>query len=80
MLPLSEDLLFVWEPADLVMSWHAPRLPKREGENNFSLKSCDESENFDFKEGLYYGAGYFFEGVQGFYGENRKLHNCSIIN
>ena len=25
MLSLSEGLLFVWEPADLVISWHVPQ-------------------------------------------------------
>ena len=38
MLSLSEDLLFVWEAADLIMSWHAPRLPKWD-EKNFSKKT-----------------------------------------
>ena len=28
MQSLSENFLFVWESADLVMSWHAPCLPK----------------------------------------------------
>ena len=28
MLSLSEDLLFVWEPTNLLMSWHVPDLPK----------------------------------------------------
>ena len=28
MFSLSENVMFAWEPADLVMSWHAPRLPK----------------------------------------------------
>ena len=32
MLSLSEGLLFVWEPVDLVMSWHVPHLPKWSGE------------------------------------------------
>ena len=39
MLSFFEDLLFVWEPADLGMSWHAPYPPKwAEGEKNFSKK------------------------------------------
>ena len=54
-------MLFVWEPADLVMSWHEPYLLKCGGEKNFSKKSCDGLKKFDFKEGLYYGAGTFFE-------------------
>ena len=37
MLSLSKDLLIVWEPADLVISCHAPRLPKW-GEKNFSKR------------------------------------------
>ena len=28
MLSLPEGLLFVWEPADLVMSWHVADHPK----------------------------------------------------
>ena len=37
---MSEDLLFAWEPADLVMSWHASRFPKwGGGEKNFSKES-----------------------------------------
>ena len=32
-------MLFVWKPADLGMSWHAPYPPKwAEGEKNFSKK------------------------------------------
>ena len=59
MLSLSEDFLFVWEPTYLVMSWHAPSLPKWKGggEKNFSKKSCGGSEHFDFKEGFCYGTG-----------------------
>ena len=33
MLLLPENLLFVWEPIDLVMSWHASLLPKKGMEN-----------------------------------------------
>ena len=33
MLSLSEGLLFVWEPADLLMSWHVSHLPKWLGES-----------------------------------------------
>ena len=51
------------------------------GEKNFTEKSCGGSGNFDFKERFYYGVTYFFEGrLQGIFGENRKLHNCNIIN
>ena len=51
------------------------------GEKNFGKKPCGGSENFDFKEGLYYGLTQFFErGLQGIFGENRKLYNCCIIN
>ena len=67
-LSLSEGLLFVLESADLVMSWHVHDLPKWlgvGGEKSFSKKSCGWSENFDLKEGFYYGAGQFFEGVTG---------------
>ena len=37
MLSLSDDLSFVLEPADLLASWDAPRLPKW-GEKNFSKR------------------------------------------
>ena len=57
MFSLSENVMFAWEPADLVMSWHAPRLPKWwGGGEKFIEKSSGGSENVDFKEGLYYGA------------------------
>ena len=28
MLLLSEDLLFIWEPVNLLMSWHVPHFPE----------------------------------------------------
>ena len=60
MLSLSVGLLFVWEPANLVMSWQVPDLRKwlRVGARKiFSKKSCGGSENFGLKEGFYYGVG-----------------------
>ena len=81
MLSLSEDLLFVWEPTDLVTSWHAHRLAKW-GEKSFSKKSVvvDQkilvSKRCCIRSGLIFGKRY----IQGIFGENRKFHNCIIIN
>ena len=85
MLSLSEDLLFVWEPAYLVMSWHVPRLPKL-GVRGWGwrarkiLVKNSGSENFDFKEGCIMGRVKFLKGIQEIFGEHRKLHNCSVRN
>ena len=60
MLSLSESFLFVWEPADLLMPWHVFHLPKWSGGGGRKIlvkKPCGGSENFDHKEGLYYGVG-----------------------
>ena len=82
MLSWSEDLLFAWEPALKCHGMHLVFLNGSGGSRkNFNKKSCGKSENFDFEEGLYYGVDSFFEGkLQGIFGENRKLHNCSIVN
>ena len=82
MLSLSEDLLFVWE---LALKCHGMHLVSLNGSGgggkNFNKKSCGKSENFHFEEGLYYGVDSFFKGkLQGIFGENRKLHNCSTVN
>ena len=77
---ISENLLFVWEPFDLVMSWHAPRLPKWRGKD-FSKKSVVRS--FDYvvisKRGCIIGCVNFLKGLQRIFRENRKMHNCIII-
>ena len=76
MLSLSEDLLFVWEPAYLVMSWHAPCLPKwKGGGRNLVLgqKILTSSRGSVMEQVT------FLKGVQGIFGENKKLHNCSVM-
>ena len=50
------------------------------GKKNFSKKSCGGSESFDHKEGFAMEQVNFLKGLQGVFGENRKLHNCNIIN
>ena len=87
MLPLSEDLLFVWEPAYLVMSWHAPCLPKWKwvggggGERKISVKNLVVGQKILIsKKGSVMGQVNFLKGVQAIFGENRKLHNCSVMN
>ena len=76
MLSLS-GLLFVWETADLVMSWHVPHLPKwlRGGVREVFVKSLVVDQKI-----LILKRGLIMEGLQGLSGENRTLHNCSIIN
>ena len=74
MLSFSEDLLFVWEPADLIMSWHAPRLPKWD-EKNFSKKTVALGQNILISESVLCGRLIFWRWYR-----DRKLHDCSIIN
>ena len=50
------------------------------GEKNVNKKSCGGSENFDLKGGSVMEQVNFLKGLQGVFGENRKLHNCIIIN
>ena len=80
MLSLSEDILFVWEPADLVMSWHAPQFPKWE-EKNYSKKPVLVSQKtLISKRGCVMGLANFFKGQDEIYKANRKLHKCIIMN
>ena len=80
MLLLSEDLLFVWEPADLVMFWHAPHFPKW-GEKNFSKKTVVVDQKIlILKRACIIGWVNFLKGVQGIFKENRKLHICIITS
>ena len=78
MLSCFEDLLFVWEPADLAMSWHLHSIILKTGEKNFSKKSVVAGQKiFYLKEGKTVD---FLKGVQVIFGENRTLHICNIIN
>ena len=65
MLSLSEDLLFVWEPSDLVMSWYTPRLPKWvEGDIYLSKKSVVMGQKIMISErGCIIGWITFLEGA-----------------
>ena len=76
---MSENLLFVWEPFDLVMSWHAPRLPKWRGKDfsKSAVRSCDCV--VISKRGCIIGCVNFLKVLQRIFGENSKLHNCIII-
>ena len=71
MLSLS-GLLFVWEPADLVMPWHVPHLPKwlRGRARKVFLKSLVVDPKI-----LNLKRGGIMKRLQGLFGENRKLHN-----
>ena len=81
MLSLYEDLSVVWEPAYLIMSWHVPCLPKWKGGRNISVKNFAVGQKiFILKSGSIMWQVNFLKGVQGIFGENRKLHNCSVIN
>ena len=56
MQSLSKNFSSVTEPVALAKSCLAPGLPKWGwgGESeNFRKRSCGESQNFDFKKGLY---------------------------
>ena len=60
MLSLSEGLSFVWEPADLLMSWHGFHLPKwsQRGVRKILVKNLVVGQKIlIIKKGLYYGAG-----------------------
>ena len=68
MLSLSEDLLFVWEPVDLIMSWHAPCLLKGE-RKNFNKKSIAKGQKILVLErGCIRGRFKFLQEVQGISG------------
>ena len=77
MLSLPEDILFVWELADLVMSWHA----HHNGRRKIIVKNVLMSQKtLISKRGCVMGLVNFFKGQEGIYKANRKLHNCIIIN
>ena len=68
------------------MSLHALRLPKwGEGwgrEKYFTKKTSDRvgQKMLISKRGCIMGQVNILKGVQGIFGENRKLHNCCVIN
>ena len=83
MLLLSEGLLFVWESADLVMSWHLPDLVKWLGvglRRNLIKNLVVGGKILILKRGSIMEWVNFLKGLQGVFRENRKLHSCSIIN
>ena len=83
MLSLSVGLLFVWEPANLVMSWQVPDLRKwlRVGARKILVKNLVVGQKIlVLKKGSIMEWVNFLKGLQEVFGEKRKLHNCSIIN
>ena len=83
MLSLSEGFLFVWEPADLLMPWHVFLLPKWSGGGcrKILVKSLVVGQKIlIIKRSCIMEWVKILKGLQGVSGENRKLHNCSIIN
>ena len=53
---MPNNLLFVWEPADLITLWHAPL--KMKEENIYKTICFESSENFDFREELFLLEGF----------------------
>ena len=49
-------------------------------ERNFSKKSWVGQKNLISKRGSVMGQANFLKGVQGIFGENRKLHKRSVMN
>ena len=66
MLSLSEDLLFVWEPVDFIMSWHAPCLLKGESLNKKSIAKGQKI--LVLERGCIRGRFKFLQEVQGISG------------
>ena len=82
MLSLSEGLLFVWEPAYLVISWHEPCLPKwKGGGRKISVRNLVVAQKILIsRRDSVMGQVNFLKRVQRLFGENRKLYNCSVMN
>ena len=83
MLSLSEGFLFVWEPVDLLMPWHVFHLPKWSGGGGrkILIKNLVVGQKIlIIKRDCNMEWVKILKGLQGVFGENRKLHNCSIIN
>lgn len=70
---MPNNLLFIWEPVDLITLWHAPL--KMKEENIYKTICFESSENFWFQRGVI-----FIGRVQRINGENIKLYNLSIVN
>ena len=67
----------------MVMSWHVPDLPKwlRVGARKTLVKNLVVGQKIlILKRGSIMEWVNFLKGLQGVVGENRKLHNSSIIN
>ena len=82
MLPLPEDLLFVCELAYLLMSWHVFHLSKWLGGvvRKILVKNFVVGDKIlIIKRGCIMDQVNFLKGLQGVFGEKRKLHNLSII-
>ena len=83
MLSLCEGLLFVWKPADLPISWHVSHIPKwLEGAaRKILVKNIAVGQKvLIIKRSCIVEQDNYLKGFQGVFGENTKLHNCSIIN
>ena len=51
------------------------------GNKNFSKKSVEVGQKIMISDrGCIIGQVNYLEGIQGIFGEYRKLHNCSIMN
>ena len=77
MLSLSKGLLFVWEPTDLVMSWHVPDLPKWFGleARKILVKNLMVGQTIlILKWGSVMERVNFLKRLQGVFRKNRKLH------
>ena len=74
MLSLSESLLFVWEPAYLVVSWQVPYLPKwsRRGTRKSLVKNLASGQKIlILKRVCIMEWVNFLKGLQRVFGENR---------
>ena len=74
MLSLPEGLLFAWEPAGLVISWHVPDLPKWLGvvARKVLLKILKVGQKIlILKRGSIVERVNFLKGLQGVFEENK---------
>ena len=67
----KKDLLFVWEPIDLVTSWYAHRRPKCE-EKSVRIKSVVEVKKSLREVGGLSSGVYFLEGINEFLGKTEN--------
>ena len=77
-LPLSEDLLFVWEPTDLVMSWHAPH-PAKRGEKTLVKNLLWWVKKFLFQREVVLCDGLIFGGDTWNFWRNLKIVSLQYI-